>query len=53
VVPNSEFMNSKVTNWTLLEGYCRIHLSFRVAYGTDIAALTGSCQAANPCLRNA
>jgi potassium efflux system protein len=35
VVPNSEFINTKVTNWTLLEGNCRIHLSFRVAYGTD------------------
>jgi small-conductance mechanosensitive channel len=35
VVPNSEFMNSKVINWTLSEGYCRIHLPFKVAYGTD------------------
>ncbi|HXH02401.1 MAG TPA: mechanosensitive ion channel domain-containing protein [Candidatus Competibacteraceae bacterium] len=35
VVPNSEFMNTKVTNWTLLEAYRRIHLPFRVAYGTD------------------
>ncbi len=35
VVPNSEFVNSKVTNWTLLENYRRIHLPFRVAYGSD------------------
>lgn len=35
VVPNSEFMNTKVINWTLSEGYCRVHLPFRIAYGTD------------------
>ncbi|MDX1655945.1 MAG: mechanosensitive ion channel, partial [Candidatus Competibacteraceae bacterium] len=35
VVPNSEFMNNNVTNWTLAEGFCRIHLPFRVAYGVD------------------
>jgi small-conductance mechanosensitive channel len=35
VVPNSEFMSGKVINWTLEEGYCRIHLPFKVAYGTD------------------
>lgn len=35
VVPNSEFMNTQVINWTLSEGYCRIHLPFRIAYGTD------------------
>jgi small-conductance mechanosensitive channel len=35
VVPNSEFINSKVINWTLSEGHCRIHLPFKVAYGTD------------------
>lgn len=35
VVPNSEFMNTQVVNWTLLEAYRRIHLPFRVAYGTD------------------
>ncbi|MEE4376366.1 MAG: mechanosensitive ion channel domain-containing protein [Candidatus Competibacteraceae bacterium] len=35
VVPNSEFMNSNVINWTLEEGFCRIHLPFKVAYGTD------------------
>lgn len=35
VVPNSEFMNSNVINWTLVEDYRRIHLPFKVAYGTD------------------
>lgn len=35
VVPNSEFMNNNVINWTLSEAYCRIHLPFKVAYGTD------------------
>ncbi len=35
VVPNSEFMNNNVNNWTLLQAYRRIHLPFRVAYGTD------------------
>ncbi len=35
VVPNSEFVNTNVTNWTLIENYRRIHLPFRVAYGTD------------------
>ena len=35
VVPNSEFMNTNVTNWTLLQAYRRIHLPFRVSYGTD------------------
>jgi len=35
VVPNSKFINDNVINWTLLEAYCRIHISFKVAYGTD------------------
>lgn len=35
VVPNSEFMNTNVVNWTLMENYRRIHLPFRVAFGTD------------------
>lgn len=35
VVPNSEFMNTKVTNWTLLEEYRRIHIAFKVAYDSD------------------
>ena len=35
VVPNSEFVNSRVTNWTMREAYRRIHVPFGVAYGTD------------------
>lgn len=35
VVPNSEFITGKVINWTLEEGYCRIHIPFKVAYGSD------------------
>ena len=35
VVPNSEFMVTDVTNWTLTETYRRIHIPFKVAYGSD------------------
>ena len=35
VVPNSEFVAGRVTNWTLREAYRRIHVPFGVAYGTD------------------
>ena len=35
VVPNSEFMVTDVTNWTLTEAYRRIHIPFKVAYGSD------------------
>ncbi len=35
VVPNSEFVNGRVTNWTMREAFRRIHISFGVAYGTD------------------
>lgn len=35
VVPNSEFINGKVTNWTLNDLYHRIHIPFGVAYGSD------------------
>ncbi|MEJ2531103.1 MAG: mechanosensitive ion channel [Halioglobus sp.] len=35
VVPNSEFVNGRVTNWTMREVYRRIHIPFGVAYGTD------------------
>lgn len=35
LVPNSEFVNGRVINWTLDEAYRRIHVSFGVAYGTD------------------
>lgn len=35
LVPNSEFVNGRVTNWTLREAVKRIHISFGVAYGSD------------------
>lgn len=35
LVPNSEFVNGQVINWTLNEAYRRIHVPFGVAYGTD------------------
>jgi small-conductance mechanosensitive channel len=35
VVPNSEFVNGRVTNWTMREAFRRIHIAFGVAYGTD------------------
>jgi small-conductance mechanosensitive channel len=35
LVPNSEFINNRVTNWTLREGFRRMRFPFGVAYGTD------------------
>lgn len=35
LVPNSEFINNRVTNWTLREGFRRTRIKFGVAYGTD------------------
>ena len=35
VVPNSEFINGRVTNWTFGETERRIHIPFGVAYGCD------------------
>ncbi|MCB1943022.1 MAG: mechanosensitive ion channel [Candidatus Accumulibacter sp.] len=35
IVPNSEFINGRVTNWTLDDHLRRIHVSFGVAYGSD------------------
>lgn len=35
VVPNSKFIDDNVINWTLLEAFRRIHIRFKVAYGTD------------------
>ena len=40
VVPNSELVSTKVINWTLIDAYRRIHIPFKVAYGTDIDAVT-------------
>jgi potassium efflux system protein len=35
LIPNSEFVNGRLTNWTLDEEYRRIHVGFGVAYGTN------------------
>lgn len=35
VVPNSEFVNGRVTNWTMLDPHARMRVPFGVAYGTD------------------
>lgn len=35
LVPNAEFINNRVTNWTLRESYRRTRIPFGVAYGTD------------------
>ncbi len=35
LVPNSEFVSGRVTNWTLREAHRRVRISFGVAYGTD------------------
>lgn len=35
LVPNSEFINNRVVNWTLREGHRRLRIPFGVAYGTD------------------
>ncbi len=35
IVPNSEFINGRVTNWTFDDALRRIHVPFGVAYGSD------------------
>ncbi len=35
VVPNSEFVNGRVVNWTVREGYRRLKVPFHVAYASD------------------
>lgn len=35
LVPNSQFINGDVINWSLDEPLMRLHIPFRVAYGTD------------------
>lgn len=48
LVPNSEFVNSSVTNWTLSERTRRIKVPFQVAYGSDKDAVrTAGIEAAN------
>lgn len=40
LVPNSEFVNGRVTNWTFDDVNRRIHIPFGVAYGTDKEKVT-------------
>ena len=35
LVPNSQFVNGEVINWSLDDPIMRIHIPFRVPYGTD------------------
>ena len=35
VVPNSEFVSTRLTNWTLRESMARFRIDFGVAYGSD------------------
>jgi small-conductance mechanosensitive channel len=35
IVPNAEFVNGRVTNWTYDEDLRRVHIPFGVAYGTN------------------
>ncbi len=35
VIPNSEFISSSVTNWTMKDASCRLRIPFGVAYGSD------------------
>lgn len=35
LIPNSEFINGRVVNWTFADPIRRIHVPFSVAYGTD------------------
>lgn len=35
IVPNSEFVNGRVTNWTYDNRVRRLHIAFGVAYGSD------------------
>lgn len=35
IVPNSEFIEGKVVNWTLEDPYRRVHIPFSVAYHSD------------------
>lgn len=35
LVPNSEFVNGRVTNWTFDDASRRLHIPFGVAYGSD------------------
>src|SRR5690606_9974763 len=36
LVPNSELISNRIVNWTMRDPYRRVHIPFRVAYGSDI-----------------
>lgn len=40
IVPNSEFINGKVINWSLGDPKVRIHVPVGVAYGSDLDTVT-------------
>ena len=46
LVPNAEFMSSKVMNWTLEDACRRIHVPFSVTYETDKATVRSAALAA-------
>ncbi|MEO7252143.1 MAG: mechanosensitive ion channel domain-containing protein [Arenimonas sp.] len=46
LVPNSEFINGRVTNWTLDHALRRMRIPFGVAYGTPKERVREACQAA-------
>jgi len=46
LVPNSEFVNGRVTNWTFHDANRRVHIPFGVAYGSDKAQVREAGMAA-------
>jgi len=40
IVPNAEFINSKVINWSIGDPKVRIHVPVGVAYGSDLETVT-------------
>ena len=46
LVPNSEFMTSKVLNWTLEDAFRRIHVPFSAVYDSDKDAVKAAALAA-------
>lgn len=42
IIPNSEFVNNPVTNWTFTDSICRLRIPFGVAYGSDKALVKES-----------
>jgi small-conductance mechanosensitive channel len=46
LVPNSEFVNGRVTNWTFDDTSRRIHIPFGVAYGCDKLEVRAAGEAA-------